>query len=73
MPGRRGGAVSGTPVEQWPCDWISNENWKFPGGQLSSGVSGTYTQCVTVPYGLPYMELGLCTNGVWQIWYRPSP
>jgi len=23
----RGGAVNGTPVEQWTCDWISNENW----------------------------------------------
>ena len=70
----RGPALSGTPVEQWPCDWISNENWKFIGAlQLASGVSGTYTHCLTVPYGLPYVDLGLCTAGIWQAWYKPSP
>jgi Ricin-type beta-trefoil lectin domain-like len=69
----RGGAVSGVPVEQWSCDWISNEDWKFPGGQLSSGVSGTYTHCVTVTYEYPGMELGLCTDGSWQIWYHQLP
>jgi Ricin-type beta-trefoil lectin domain-like len=23
----RGGAVNGTPIQQWPCSGISNENW----------------------------------------------
>jgi galactose oxidase len=73
----RGGADSGTPIEQWTCDWISNENWKTPLGYLGSGVSGTYTYCVT-----PVQEfLGLSTSVAlqpclgWadQVWYRYLP
>ena len=69
----RGRATPGTPIEQWTCDWISNEDWKFPGGQLASGVSGTYTDCVSLPYGTPYVGLGICFDGIWQIWYRHLP
>ena len=71
----RGGAASGTPIEQWPCDWISNENWKYrPGPQLASGVSGTYTYCVTVaPGGLfypsPFVILAPCGGAPVQTWY----
>jgi hypothetical protein len=25
----RGGATNGTPIQQWTCNWISNENWSF--------------------------------------------
>lgn len=71
----RGGAADGTPIEQWPCDWISNENWKYlPGPQLASGVSGTYTYCLTAaPGGLfypsPLVELLGCGGATVQYWY----
>lgn len=32
----RGGAADGTPIEQWTCDWISNENWSDSVGNTDS-------------------------------------
>ena len=54
----RGRAVNGTPIQQWPCNWISNENWSFgiTNNLLSSAVSNTFSHCVAPPgnqAGLP--------------------
>jgi hypothetical protein len=80
----RGGAVSGTPVEQWTCDWISNDNSGFgqlvsaypdpgTGEELVSGVSGTYSHCVsTGMLNGDAMNLQDCTNQPWELWNRPS-
>ena len=51
----RGGATNGTPIEQWTCDQISNENWAFGVGntlndsELVSRVSGSWTDCISTP------------------------
>jgi hypothetical protein len=71
----RGGAANGTPIEQWVCDWISNENWGFgiTNEDLASRVSNTYSYCITTPgyqAGLP-MELYFCGGYASQTFYRP--
>ena len=50
----RGRAVNGTPVQQWTCNRISNENWE-PGEEvdetippLISRVSGTSSYCLDI-------------------------
>jgi Ricin-type beta-trefoil lectin domain len=72
----RGGATNGTPIEQWTCDWISNENWSFgiTNNLLSSGVSNTFSHCVATPGvqdGLA-MELRFCDGDPAQLWSRPN-
>ncbi len=72
----RGKAVNGTPIQQWPCNWISNENWSFgiTNNLLSSGVSNTFSHCVATPGfqdGLP-MELRFCNGNASQLWMRPA-
>ena len=73
----RGGAADGTPIELWPCNWISNENWKFMGDLwLASGISGTYTYCISEVNGLfgtSLVDLARCGDLAWQAWYKPSP
>jgi hypothetical protein len=71
----RGKAVDGTPIQQWPCNTITNENWSYgiSNNLLSSGISNTFSHCVATPGagdGLP-MELRSCTGGVQQQWNRP--
>jgi hypothetical protein len=50
-----GGAASGTPVDQWPCNSISNERWSwphsFPDGlwPIRSQVAGSSSYCLDVP------------------------
>jgi hypothetical protein len=80
----RGGAVDRTPVQQWPCNSISNENWEWGptdsngNRQLISRVSGTGSHCLDMP-GAQIME-GLemwiyhCTenNVAQQWWYGPG-
>jgi hypothetical protein len=75
----RGGAVPWTPVEQWTCDWISNENWSWGSGhELASGVSGTFSYCVsTLSNPWPswpgeHMFLWSCNGQVEQLWGRPG-
>ncbi len=69
----RGKGVNGTPIQQWPCNWISNENWNFGyrGNQLVSVVSDSpYTHCVATPGyndGLA-MQLRQCSSDSSQIW-----
>jgi ricin-type beta-trefoil lectin protein len=71
----RGGATNGTPIQQWPCNKITNENWSFgiTNKLLSSGVSNTFSHCVATPGnqdGLA-MELRFCDGNVAQLWSRP--
>ena len=51
----RGKAADTTPVQQWTCDQISNENWEAVGTSnkeiLKSRVSNTSDYCLAVPEG----------------------
>jgi hypothetical protein len=72
----RGKAVNGTPIQQWTCNWISNENWSFgiTNKLLSSGISNTFSHCIASPGfqdGLP-MELRFCDGDSAQLWNRPN-
>jgi hypothetical protein len=73
----RGTATNGTPIQQWTCDSITNENWSFgiTNNLLSSGVSGSYSHCVAAPSSQPgqAMELETCnTQAPAQLWNRPA-
>jgi len=72
----RGKAVNGTPIQQWPCNKISNEIWSFglKNDLLSSGISNTFSHCVATPGaqdGLA-MELRFCDGNTAQLWNRPE-
>ena len=73
----RGGAVNGTPIQQWTCNKISNENWTFgiTNNLLGSAVSNTFSHCIATPGtqdGLA-MELRACDlKSPGQIWSRPQ-
>jgi hypothetical protein len=71
----RGGAANGTPIEQWVCDWISNENWNtgITGDYLVSRVSNTTGYCITTPgpYRGAAMELQGCDGSSAQEWNFP--
>jgi hypothetical protein len=71
-----GPAANGTPIIQWPCNFISNENWSFgiTNNLLSSAVSNTFSHCIASPGaqdGLP-MELRFCNGDSSQRWTRPN-
>jgi hypothetical protein len=73
----RGGATSGTPIQQWTCDSITNENWSFgiTNNLLSSGVSGSYSDCIAASTNQAgqAMELQTCnTQSPAQQWKRPA-
>jgi hypothetical protein len=60
-----GGANDHTPIDLWPCNWISNERWDSPAPnhtQLRSRVSGTRSHCLDVP--------GATSVDVWLQLYR---
>jgi hypothetical protein len=76
----RGGAVNGTPIEQWTCDSISNENWAFAFGnneyneELVSRVSGTWNHCASTPgpqNGVA-IELYSCDLDPSEFWSLPN-
>jgi hypothetical protein len=74
----RGGANNGTPVQQWTCNGISNENWeifvntKGGGAPVESRVSGTSSHCLDVPGAQKTAGLGMqiyvCNGTVAQKW-----
>jgi len=79
----RGGAANGTPVQQWACNSISNENWEYPEvpsdsvPPLISRVSGTRTYCLDVPGaqhtpGLA-MQIYRCNGSEAQLWWQWPP
>ena len=51
----RGGDTNGTPIEQWTCDWISNERWTIgvhqtmAKQQLVSEVAHSIDKCISTP------------------------
>jgi Ricin-type beta-trefoil lectin domain len=73
----RGKAEDRTPVQQWTCDQISNENWDPPtnpqsGGPVHSRVSGSDSFCLDIPGGQQTPELGMqifrCNGTLSQAW-----
>jgi len=74
----RGGAANRTPVQQWTCNGISNENWepevntKGGGAPLISRVSGTNGYCLDIPGGQQMaglaMQIYRCNGTVSQSW-----
>lgn len=75
----RGGAANKTPVQQWTCNQITNENWEFVGvagapnkAVLKSRVSGSSSYCLDVPGGNSApgtaMQIYTCNNTTSQIW-----
>jgi hypothetical protein len=77
----RGGAADGTPVQQWTCNNISNENWQtgkqinqlpaiYP--SLISRVSGTSSHCLDMPDADPTvghaMQIYRCNGTDAQQW-----
>jgi hypothetical protein len=75
----RGVAADGTPVQQWPCNEISNEKWETgkqtdPGTPppLISRVSGTRSHCLDMPGADPTegrgMQIWRCNGTVAQQW-----
>jgi len=75
----RGGAAAGTPIQQWTCNSITNENWWSPGGSggpLVSAVSGTSNYCL-IPTGDQdgaKLQLIPCSTSVYtgELWNRPA-
>lgn len=73
----RGGAATGTPIQQWTCDSITNENWRINNTNkvaLVSAVSGTSSFCMS-PIGSQSgaaMELYPCTGALSEDWDRPA-
>jgi len=61
----RGGAARGTPIDQWPCNTISNERWSwphsFPDGMwpIRSQVAGSSSYCLDVPGASTQAGLGV--------------
>jgi Ricin-type beta-trefoil lectin domain len=80
----RGLAVDRTPVQQWPCNNISNENWEWGptdsngDRQLISRVSGTRSHCLDIPgaqitEGLEMWIYHCTENNVAQQWEHFFP
>ena len=78
-----GGAASGTPVDQWPCNSISNERWSwphsFPDGlwPIRSQVAGSSSYCLDVPGASTQAGLGVqiytCNGTPAQAWGIVGP
>lgn len=76
----RGRAVNHTPVQQWTCNKISNENWESPEAEadtippLISRVSGTRSR-LDIPGGQNIaglaMQIYACNGTLAQIWFAP--
>ena len=84
----RGGATNRTPVQQWPCNNITNENWvpespkrtiMNPNGisSLISGVAGSYPAfCLDIPGGQTAagvaVQIYSCNGTAAQNWFVPG-
>ena len=80
----RGGAANHTPVQQWPCNGISNEKWETfvpaKGSQdapVQSRVAGSSGFCLDIPGGQATVGLAMqiyrCNQTVSQLWQlRPA-
>ena len=74
----RGGATNGTPVEEFTCDSISNENWSLNTNTpivttITSHVSGTSRDCLDNPERSKMpdtsMQIFACNKTVAQQWF----
>lgn len=78
-----GGAILGTPIDQWPCNTISNERWSwphsFPDGfwPIRSQVGGSSGFCLDEPGGSAQfglrMQIYWCNNSRAQAWAIAGP
>jgi hypothetical protein len=78
----RGAAANGTPVQQWTCDSITNENWQYAQNNgaivpsVISRVSGTGQYCLDVPDGQTdagvAVQIYACNGTDAQQWYAPQ-
>ena len=75
----RGGAANHTAVQQWPCNWISNEKWQIfvpakgsPGAPVQSRVAGSSGFCLDIPGGQATVGLAMqiyrCNQTLSQLW-----
>ena len=79
----RGGAARGTPIQQWPCNTISNERWSFPHDfmdgfwPIGSQVAGSSGFCLDVPGASQQagisMQLYTCNSSPGQAWAIIGP
>jgi hypothetical protein len=77
----RGAAANGTPVQQWPCNQITNENWQYAQDagdtepKVISRVSGTNSYCLDIPGGGTdeglAVQIYTCNGSPAQHWYAP--
>jgi hypothetical protein len=73
----RGSATNRTPVQQWTCNGITNENWEMVGGGFSvnfkSRVAGSSNFCLDVPGGQTTVGLAMqiygCNGTASQLWF----
>ena len=78
-----GGAAQGTPVDQWPCNNISNERWSWPHSlpdsfwPIRSEVAGSSGYCLDVPGASTQAGLGMqiytCNGTAAQAWAIAGP
>lgn len=78
-----GGAASGTLIDQWPCNSISNERWSWPHGfpdglwPIRSQVAGSSGYCLDVPGASTQAGLGVqvyaCNGTAAQAWAIAGP
>jgi hypothetical protein len=77
-----GGAANYTPVQQWTCNKISNENWE-PGPDIDdtipplySRISGGKSFCLDIPGGQTTASLAMqiyrCNDSLAQDWWLPE-
>ena len=74
----RGGPGNGTPIQQWTCNNLTNENWqsevgpKGVGAPLISGDGHSDSYCLDIPGGQQTaglaMQLYSCNGTVSQLW-----
>jgi Ricin-type beta-trefoil lectin domain len=76
-----GSAANGTPVQQWTCNMITNENWRYlqdagdTQPKVVSWVSNTNIYCLDIPGGQTTSGLAVqiytCNGTPAQHWYTP--
>lgn len=81
----RGGAANHTPIQQWPCNSISNETWQVIApakgslvAPVQSSVAGSKGFCLDIQGGKPMIGFGVqiyqCNQTPAQQWQlKPDP
>jgi len=68
--------TAGTPIDQWTCNTISNENWGYgiTNNLLASHAGNGGGNCIASP-GFPdglAVQLRFCNGDISQLWSRPN-